>query len=167
MVLTKAELLGALEHETRVLLHLAGKIDRAHLDYRPTASQRSTMELLRYLSLMGPQLTSACVTGTFDGAAWGKAEAAAASRDFDGTLAEIATHPGVYAALLADVSDDDLRASIAMFGNTASRGATLVSMVLSGCAAYRTQLFCYLKSCGREELNTMNLWAGMDAPTAA
>ena len=28
-------------------------------------------------------------------------------------------------------------------------------------------LFLYLKACGREELSTMNLWAGMDAPTAA
>jgi hypothetical protein len=24
----------------------------------------------------------------------------------------------------------------------------------------------YLKACGREELSTMNLWAGMDAPAA-
>ncbi len=167
MVLTKAELIGALQHETHILLHLAGKIDRAQLDYRPTARQRSTLELLRYLSVMGPQLTSACVTGTFDMAAWGAADDAAKGRDFDATLAEIATHPGVYAALLADVSDDHLRATITMFGHSATRGATLVSMVLSGCAAYRTQLFCYLKSCGREELGTMNLWAGMDAPTAA
>jgi hypothetical protein len=30
-----------------------------------------------------------------------------------------------------------------------------------------TQLFVYLKACGREELGTMNLWAGVDAPTAA
>jgi hypothetical protein len=37
-------------------------------------------------------------------------------------------------------------------------------MVLCGCAAYRTQLFLYLKACGREELSTMNLWGGMDAP---
>ena len=42
----------------------------------------------------------------------------------------------------------------------------LVNNVLSGYAAYRTQLFLYLKACGREELSTMNLWAGMDAPAA-
>jgi hypothetical protein len=36
--------------------------------------------------------------------------------------------------------------------------------VLCSCAAYRTQLFMNLKACGREELSTMNLWAGMDAP---
>ncbi len=39
-------------------------------------------------------------------------------------------------------------------------------MVLGGHAAYRTQLFCYLKSCGRDELSTMNLWGGVDAPVA-
>src|SRR5687768_11562071 len=36
MVLTKPELLGSLQHEVRILLHLAGKIDRHKLDYRPT-----------------------------------------------------------------------------------------------------------------------------------
>ncbi|WP_396201990.1 hypothetical protein [Gemmatimonas sp.] len=167
MVLTKAELIGALQHETHVLLHLASKIDRTQLDYRPTARQRSTMELLRYLSLMGPLLTSACVTGTFDMAAWGAADESAKARDLDGTMAEIATHSASYAALLADVSDDDLRATISLFGNSGTRGAKLVSMVLSGCAAYRTQLFCYLKSCGREDLGSSNLWSGMDAPTPA
>jgi hypothetical protein len=167
MVLVKSELISALQHETRILVHLAGKIDPAQLDYRPTASQRSTMELLRYLSLMGPQLTSACLTGTFDMAAWGAADEAAKARDLAGTIAEIATHSDSYAALLADVTDDDLRATITLFGSPGTRGAKLVSMVLSGCAAYRTQLFCYLKSCGRDELNTMNLWAGMDAPPSA
>jgi hypothetical protein len=49
-------------------------------------------------------------------------------------------------------------------GGKVSRGSTLVNLVLCGCAAYRTQLFLYLKACGREELGTMNLWAGVDAP---
>ena len=39
-----------------------------------------------------------------------------------------------------------------------------MNLVLSGYAAYRTQIFQHLKSCGREELSTMNLWGGMDAP---
>jgi hypothetical protein len=38
--------------------------------------------------------------------------------------------------------------------------------VLCGCAAYRTQLFLYLKASGRDELNTMNLWAGVDDAAA-
>jgi hypothetical protein len=166
MVLTKSELLGSLQHEVRVLLHLAGKIDRTALDYRPTPKQRSTLELLQYLSIMGPGLVDAAKRGTFDGARWSELEKMAATRDFDGTLAAIAGQADTYPALLADVSDTDFRTEIVMFGNKTTVGAFIVNLVLGGCAAYRTQLFCYLKACGREDLSTMNLWAGIDAAPA-
>ena len=38
MVLTKSELLASLKNEVRILLHLAGKIDRTHIDYRAPRS---------------------------------------------------------------------------------------------------------------------------------
>jgi hypothetical protein len=166
MVLTKAELVSALQNEVRILLHLAGKIDRSMLDYRPTPKQRSTIELLRYLTLMGPELVKAAKTATFDTAAWSVAEEAAAARDFDQTLSAIAAQSEGYAAALAGVSDADLREEIELFGERITRGACLVQWVLCGLAAYRTQLFLYLKACGREELNTMNLWAGVDDAAA-
>ena len=61
-------------------------------------------------------------------------------------------------------TEADFRTEIDMFGNKFTRGSLLVKLVLNGFAAYRTQLFCYLKSCGRDELDTMNLWAGADSP---
>lgn len=164
MVLTKPELIASLQNEVRILLHLASKIDRAKLDYRPMPKQRSTIELLKYLSVMGPALVQAAKAGAFDPAVWTAAEQAAAARDFDQTLAAIAAQNDGYATLLADVSDAGFRAEIEMFGNKTTRGAFIVNLVLCGCAAYRTQLFVYLKACGREELSTMNLWAGIDAP---
>jgi hypothetical protein len=164
MVLTKAELIASLQNEVRILLHLAGKIDRTKLDYRPTPKQRSTIELLKYLTMMGPALVRAAKTGTFDVAGWTAAETAAATMDLDQTLAALAAHRDTYAALLQDMSDTDFRTEVEMFGSRTSRGAFIVNHVLCGCAAYRTQLFLYLKACGREELNTMNLWAGIDAP---
>ena len=167
MVLTKPELIGALKHEVHILLHLAGKIDRAKLDYRPSPKQRSTLELLKYLSIMGPELIKAAKIGSFDPAVWTVAQNAAEARDFDQTLAAIGAQSDDYEALLADVSDADLRAEVAPFGTKTSRGAFIVNLVLGGCAAYRTQLFMYLKACGREELGTMNLWAGVDAPPPA
>jgi hypothetical protein len=98
MVLSKPELIASLQNEVRILLHLASKIDRAQLDYRPTPKQRSTIDLLKYLSVMGPALVQSAKAGAFDGAAWTAAN---------------------------------------------------------------------LKACGREELGTMNLWRGVDAPPAA
>ena len=56
MVLAKSELIALLQKEVRVLLHLISKIDPTMLDYRPTPKQRSTIELLRYLTMMGPGL---------------------------------------------------------------------------------------------------------------
>jgi hypothetical protein len=166
MVLTKSELIASLQNEVRILLHLASKIDRPMLDYRPTPKQRSTIELLRYLTVMGPALVQAAKAGAFDVAAWTAGEQAAASRDFDQTLAAIAAQTDLYAALLADVSDDDFRTEIEIFGGRSSRGSFIVNQALCASAAYRTQLFLYLKACGREELNTMNLWAGADAAAA-
>lgn len=168
MVLSKSELLALLQNEVRVLVHLAGKVDRAKLDYRPTPKQRSTIELLKYLSVMGPAFVRAAKTGAFDVPAWTTAMQAAEARDFDQTVAAIAAHADAYTALLADMPDADFRAEMDGFdGRKTTRGAFIVSLVLGGCAAYRTQFFMYLKACGREELGTMNLWDGVDPPAKA
>lgn len=168
MVITKEELIGLLQNEVRILLHLAGKVDSKMLDYRPTPKQRSTMELLQYLVIMGPGLIRAAKAGAFDGPAWGAAAAEANAMNFDQVLSAIQKQSGAYAELLSAFSDADLREGIDLFGaGKASRGSFIVNIVLGGHAAYRTQLFLYLKSCGRDELNTLNLWGGVDAPMPA
>lgn len=167
MVLTKSELIASLQNEVRILLHLISKIDRDALDYRPTPKQRSTHELLRYLSMMGPTIVRYSLASAPDMSIWTTAEAAANARDFDQTVAAIAAQSEEYATLLNGVSDEDFRAEVKGFdGRPISRGSFIVNAVLSACAAYRTQLFVYLKACGREELNTMNLWGGVDAPAS-
>jgi hypothetical protein len=162
MVLTKPELIAALDKEVHILVHLAGKLDRSHLDYRPTPKQRSAIELLRYLSYMGPFLVVAAKSG-FDGGQWQAAAKKADGQSFDELVAAIASQPKTYTDLLANFSDGDFRGEITGFdGQKISRGAFIVSLVLGGYAAYRTQLFMYLKACGRDELTTSNLWRGVD-----
>ena len=168
MVLTKEELIALLQNEVRILLHLAGKIDRNKLDYRPTAKQRSTLELLQYLVVMGPMLIRAVKAGAFDQAAWQAAVAEANASNFDQVLGAIEKQRRTYAELIGGFSDADFRGEIDLFGSgKSSRGSVIVNMVLGGCAAYRTQLFLYLKACGRQELSTINLWAGADPPQKA
>ena len=168
MVLTKEELISSLQQEVRILVHLAGKVDPSKLDYRPTPKQRSTLELLQYMSIMGPTQVALIKAGVFDRAAlsstWSPAEAASKAMSYDQAVAAIQKQSDDYAHLLSGWTEADFRGDVDMFGNKQSRGSLLVNLVLGGHAAYRTQLFCYLKSCGREELNTMNLWAGVDAP---
>ncbi len=168
MVLSKAELIAALQHEVHVVLHLATKLDRDQLDYRPTPKQRSTFELIRYLSVMGPALTAAGVSGTFDREAWTAKQKEYEAFGLDQLLGIIAGHKERYAELLAGVPDAAFREEVEIFGRRRSRGVFLVSNVLGNLVGYRMQLFLYLKSCGREELTTSNLWHGVDpAPAKA
>ena len=137
------------------------------LDYRPSEGQRSLLELLQYLTIMGPIHFRACLReGPFDMAAWREAwttgKATAKTLSLDQVKESIAGQPALFADLLGPSSEGDLRAEIEMFGAKASRGAMLVSLVLNHYAAYRMQLFLYLKACGHADLNTLNLWAGMD-----
>lgn len=164
MVLTKQELIAALKQEIRILTHLCTKVRPEMLDYRPTPKQRSTIELLRYLTMMGPVLVPSIQAGTFLVDKWNESEAAAKAMDFHEVEKSLAGQADFYDTAIGAMSDDDLRAGIDLFGYKGSRGGALVNWVLSGHAAYRTQLFCYLKACGRDELNTMNLWAGTDGP---
>ena len=162
--LTKDEVIAQLQKEVRILLHLASKIDRSQLDYRPTPKQRSTLELLRYLTAMGPILVRSIKTGAFDVERWQADTAKANAADFDQVLAMIARPGGgVRRRCSASWSEADFRGSIELFGRTQTRATWLLELVLNGCAAYRTQLFLYLKSCGRDELSTSNLWQGVDA----
>jgi hypothetical protein len=166
MVLTKSELISALQHECRILVHLASKVDRSQLDYRLTSKQRSTLEWFQYMSMMGANIVAAVKAGAFNPEAWQKDDAIAKSRDLDQTVAAIQALGKVYEKEIGAMTDDELRQEVTMFGVPGSKGATLVRIVLGGHAAYRTQIFNYLKACGAVELSTMNLWAGMDAPAA-
>lgn len=164
MALTKQELIDCLQKEVRILVHLCGKTTPEMLDYRPTPKQRSTIELLRYLAIMGPILVESIRQGAFLQDEWVAAQAEADAMDFDAIVKSLESQASLYADAINGFSDEDLRGEVELFGAKSSRAAMLVNMIICGHAAYRTQLFCYLKACGRDELNTMNLWAGVDAP---
>jgi hypothetical protein len=168
MVLTKQELIALMQKEVRLLLHLTTKIDADALDYRPSPKQRSTLELLRYLTNMGPALIQYAKGQPMDAAALAEATEAANKRNFDETVAVLAAQSDLYAELLADMTDDDLRGEIMWVdGQQISRGLFLVNYLFGQVTAYRLQLFLYLKASGRGELNTMNLWLGADVPAPA
>lgn len=165
--LTKDEVIAQLQKEVRILLHLTSKFDHNSLDYRPTPKQRSSLELLRYLVAMGPVLIRSIKAGAFDIERWQADTAKANAASFDQVVEMIRAQEAEYASLLGSWTDADFRGSIEMFGRSQTRAAWLLELVLNGCAAYRTQLFLYLKACGREELGTSNLWQGVDAAVPA
>ena len=165
MVLSKEELIASLQNEARLAVHLASKCAPAHLDYRPNERQRSTLELVRYISMMGPTIIRWSLAHTSDFEIWTKAEAASKEQTFEQAKDAIAAQGREYADLLDGLTDADFRAEVTDFdGNRTSRGSFLTNLVLGGCAAYRMQLFLYLKATSAPEINSANLWSGMDTP---
>src|SRR6266481_5805542 len=114
MVLTKEELIASLRHEVRILTHLAGKVDKSKLDYRPTPKQRSTLELLQYMAIMGTTQVAVIKTGVFDraalSAAWSLAETAAKAMSFDDAVTAIPKQSDEYARLLTAWTEAYFRA---------------------------------------------------------
>lgn len=167
MVLTKQEAIDALQNEIRLILHLASKIEPGMLNYRPSAKQRSLLELMQYFVVVAPVQLEAILAGdfTFENwrARWQPREAEAKAMNFEQTKAAIAKQPEMFAKSIHACPDADLRIEVEMFGRRATRGLFIVRMPLCHLTAYRMQLFLYLKACGLEDLNTMNLWAGVDA----
>ncbi|HWD98891.1 MAG TPA: hypothetical protein VG345_07630 [Bryobacteraceae bacterium] len=167
MILTKDELISSLENDVQILSHLISKVEPGMLDYRPTPKQRSMLELLQYLVIVGPVQLRTIQSGTFDMDSFSKRWQAEDAKAKGMGLAEAADAIGKQLSLIREVvnslSDSDLREEMEMFGSKGTRGAWLVNMAHSHYVAYRMQLFLYLKSCGREELSTMDLWAGRSA----
>ena len=163
MVLLKSELISSLQHEVRILLHLAAKVNASNVNYRPTPKQRSTGELVQYLSFMGPTIVRYALAEPPEVTIWTEGEQAAKRRSFEQAVTEIARHSEEYASLLGNVPEAKFREEfIDWDGKKTTVGAFLVNLVLSGCAAYRTQLFCYLKASGQDQLDSSNLWLGVD-----
>lgn len=144
--------------ETSICLRLFNKIPPGGLDFRLSSGQRSTLELLRYLT-MGPYNgVRRVLAGDWT---LGKAAAEATKNmpasDFPRNMqwqAEEVTR------LLRTADPVKLETETFTFpwGETLKKGEGLVNHPLKWLVGYRMQLFLQLKAAGAKELGTKNLW---------
>ncbi len=157
-MITKDQFIASVSHEISIIRHLAEKIGDADMDFRPTEGQRSVRELLQYLTyilVVGVEsLTNP------DPTLWQKATEEAAGMtlaDFDGRMAAA---DAKIKELVTVMTDAQLAEEVDMWGKR-TRAMHLLNMH-KWASAYKMQLFLYMKQHGHSNLNTMNLWAGMD-----
>lgn len=163
---TKEQFIKTIQHETQVCKHLFGKIPSGGLEYRPTAGQRSLLELLQYL-------TAALLTPTRSilSSDWSHAheeldktktlQAEQFCEAMDRQCEEVIR-------LVQGISDQDLlqKDTQTPLGQY-KMGEALVICPLKFISCYRMQLFLYLKSLGVPNLTTYNCWGGIDKPAEA
>ena len=163
-MITREQLLNSIQHDVNVCKHLYSKITPDRLNFRPTPGQRSLLELLQYLTVCGIAPISGLLTGD-----WTEARQASEKskenrfEDFcnamDRQMAEIKK-------MVHDIPEADFQSKEVSLptGQKSVLGQALLNFPLKFMAAYRMQLFLYLKESGLSELNTYNAWMGIDKP---
>jgi len=158
-------ILDAMIKEIEVIKHLATKIPGDGLDYRPTPAQRSTLELLRYLTYGAIHGVHGLASG------WKQDPNVLALQERAHTL----ERPGFAGAMdeqadalrhaMSMVSDEDLAAKVIdlPWGGSEPLCRMLLMFGPQCLAAYRMQLFLYVKAAGNHDVNTENCWFGRDA----
>ena len=168
-MLGKDDIRDLILKECDICLHLHGQIPAGGLDYRPTPSQRSTLELLRYVSVCA--IGGARAMGDGNWGAWpGFAERADALAGADFPAAMERQKEEIH-AFFDGLTQEELetRTATTPMGTELTLERALVELPLSWMIGYRMQLFLYAKQAGNEAIWTPDCWVGvsMDRPEPA
>jgi hypothetical protein len=161
-MLTKTEFLAALRRESRILTHLAQQLKPRHLGHRFTPPQRSTLELLQYLTINARASVAYYLSGSWDH--WDALEAEAKSVSVKTFAAALKQQERAVALLLQPVSERAWRSrqvpTMSGKGPKLPLDVALFETTLTMCIGYRMQLFLQAKAAGLKQLKSSDLWAG-------
>lgn len=161
---TKQDFINSINQETRIIKHLFEKIPEGKLEHKLTEKQRTTLELLQYLSVIASAGVRVIVEN--DQSIFTKYMEASKETHQDNFIEIMDKQVKDIEEYLKNVTEEDLKVEVNIFNaGTRSKGVYLVEFVLKWLVAYKMQLFLYIKSAGNDKISTSNLWAGMDMPT--
>jgi hypothetical protein len=133
------------------------------MDYKPTEKQRTTLELLQYISIAVPAAVKLVYTSDM--------------KVFDPFVVRSKTVTAENFIEMLDMGEkeamegidkftsDDLSQVVNIFQmGEMSKGVYLVETAVKWLSAYKMQLFLYAKASGNSDIGTSNLWGGMDMP---
>lgn len=158
---TREQFWKSASNEVRIIKHLATKIPEGKGDYRPSPAQRSTLELLQYLSATG--MTTMKVMLTENKNSYEDYVSFKEGVTLENFRDKMDEQEREMKDMFGKISDEDLAKEFDYYGNR-TKAEHLIEGILKTFAAYRMQLFLYVKACGAH-VATMDVWAGVDTPT--
>lgn len=157
---TREQCSKSLSNEIRIIKHLATKIPMGTEGYRPSESQRSTLELLQYLSAVGSSTLKALATEN--------TKAVMEYTDFKNSVTvenfaeKMDAQEKEMQETFASLTDEDLLKEFDYYG-VRTKAEHIIEGVMKSFAAYRMQLFLYVKASGAY-VSTYDVWMGIDTP---
>lgn len=163
-MITKDDLLSLMLRECDICIHLHGKIPAGTMDFRFTPPQRSTAELLRYLSMIGLAASSSMAANSWD--PYQKLAKEAEALDPAEFPAAMERQKDGLRGLFSELTEKDLleRRFEMPWKQEMPLGKGILALAYGSLVAYRMQLFLHAKSAGNAAIGTANCWGGMDMP---
>lgn len=163
-MITKDQLAASMARECEIISHLFTKLPPGCDAYSPGPGQRTTIELLRYISYCASAGIRSLVAR--DWREYGVAEAESARMSMNDFPAAMALQKSEILAFFAKVTADELMTSETKLpgGAVVTLGLGVVNGPLKWLVAYKMQLFLYAKANGAKGIGTSNLWGGVDRP---
>ncbi len=159
---TREEIWSSFVNEFRIIKHLAEKIPAGKEHHKPTEKQRTTLELLQYISRMGKGILRAILESNAEGfTRYTEASQGVTVENFQIAIDEQVREMKELFDLL---TDEELAKELTLWGMTEKKSMFVLN-ALKMVTAYKMQLFLYIKASGNESIGTSNLWAGMDMPS--
>ena len=159
-MITKKQFLNSFGLEMDIIRHLGTKVETSMLEYKPSEKQRTTLELLNYLGHIFDLATKICIAGTSKNyMELAKDAPVVTLENFD--LVMQMQSKSVIEKIEA-LTDEELAVESEIFGQTQTLAMHLFGMS-KWAVAYKMQLFLYIKACGKHDINTSNLWRGVDS----
>lgn len=157
----KQQLLFSLEREIQLLKQLSHFIEEKDLSFRPSEKVRSTLELMQYLSSIGSVMLRWFVKNDFQKEDWIKIREQRLSVNLDNFKDKLDLQLEEIKMYMTEISEEDLFQKEVELPNKEKMilGSALINAPIKWFAAYRMELFLYLKMNGKTDIGTREAWS--------
>ncbi len=159
----KQHLLNNIEKEINICRRLYAKLSANQMNYSPGEGVRTTLELLQYLGVTGTLMPDYWLReGDTDfGTFYGATIAASKTIPHEQFVRVMDEQIVMARNLMNEISEDDLLHKEVIYpwsGEKAPLGEAIMATSIKWLAAYKLQLFLYIKLCGDKQLSTADAW---------
>lgn len=156
----KQHLIQNLQREIFLIKQLAPLIEEKDLDFRPAEKMRSTIELMQYLSGVGATMLRWFVKNDLSPEEWVKIREHRKTLTRENFKERLDQQMEEILMYMNMITEEDLNKMEVELPSKEKMvlGTAIINAPIKWLAAYRYQLFTYLKMNGRPELSTKEAW---------
>lgn len=160
----KQHLLNNIEKEINICRRLYTRISPDQISFRPKEGIRSTLELLQYLGCIGSMMLSYWLKkdDTDFNTFYGSKISLSKAMPYEQFLIVMDEQVATIRDLFNQISEEDLFQKEIIYpwnDVKAPLGEAIISTSIKWLAAYKLQLFLFIKLSGDEQLTTVDAWA--------